>query len=151
MRIAYLTIDQVNERLAGDLADACGVSLQSLEPRDPSPDGKYDAVLYDLDSLPASMRDKLLADLLARPAPYQVAVHSYNLEEWQTETLRANGVAVYRRFEPEIIESLRPASDQAGAEAGFEEPPQRPADFRAPARRWQFWPGNSGASRRNAI
>ena len=44
MRIAYLTTDEVNKHLALRLAAQWEVSVCPLEPRDPPPDGKFDAV-----------------------------------------------------------------------------------------------------------
>jgi hypothetical protein len=112
MRIAYLTTDEVNEQLAVDLADEYGASLHVLSPRDPAPDGEFDGVLYDLDHLPPSQRQKLLSALLAGSPLDRVAVHSYSLEECQIDTLRAHGVDVHRRLEGAVFQSLCRARDQ---------------------------------------
>jgi hypothetical protein len=55
-----------------------GLNLCVLEPRDPLANGALDAVVYDLDSLPASLRKNVLAELLAGPAAAPAGVHSYN-------------------------------------------------------------------------
>jgi hypothetical protein len=52
MLIGYRTIDEVNEDTARQLAQACGVRLYPLWPREAPPDGGFDAVLYDRDCLP---------------------------------------------------------------------------------------------------
>jgi hypothetical protein len=107
MRIAYVTIDLVNERTAQNLAEGCGASLHGLTPRDPPPGADCDAVLYDLDSLPPQLGQQILADLLAAPARRRLAVHSYNLEDRQIIALREHGVGVYRSVEPAVLQSLR--------------------------------------------
>ncbi|HYT89135.1 MAG TPA: hypothetical protein VEL76_10540 [Gemmataceae bacterium] len=106
MKIGYLTIDEVNQRLAVELAGACGAVLEIVWPRDEPPDGRFDAVLYDLDCRPPSEREQLLGVLLAGPVTCPVALHSYNLEEHQIETLQANGIAVHRTLASEAFQSL---------------------------------------------
>ena len=64
MRFAYLSLDEVNQALAARLAAAAGVGLDVRTFRDAPPGGRFDAVLYDLDSLPADYRGRLLADLV---------------------------------------------------------------------------------------
>jgi len=107
MRIAYLTTDEVNLDLAGDLAAACGVTVDIWSPRDPETDGQFDAVLYDLDYLPTAHRQAVLLRLLSGPVSHAVVVHSYNLEPDQEEALRARGVAVYRRLGRGLFRILR--------------------------------------------
>jgi hypothetical protein len=104
--IGYLTTDEVNQHLALQLAAECGTALEVVWPRDAPPDSRFGAVLYDLECLPPAERAQLLAGLLAGPAPRPGAVHSYNLAEPQIETLRANGVGVYRSLAPEVLQSL---------------------------------------------
>jgi hypothetical protein len=106
MRIAFLTTDEVNEALALEMAQACGIDLYPLAPKDGPPDGVYDAVVCDWDSWPAELRKELLAeldDLPHRP----LAIHSYNLDEKQAEILRSRGVAVYAVLRPEVFLRLR--------------------------------------------
>jgi len=123
MRLAYLTIDEVNEALALEMARACGVHLDPLAPKDPPPDGEYDAVLIDWDHWPLEVRDKLLTRLRAGPQGHAVAVHSYHLADDQAEVLRGRGVAVHGRLEPEVLRLLCEAV--ATAEAA-EAPALRP-------------------------
>ena len=88
MRIAYLTLDEVNENLATLMAEECGATLFPLTPRDPKPDGEFDAVLFDLDSLPPRHQKELLSDLLSSSPLHRVGVHSYQLEEEAAAALR---------------------------------------------------------------
>ena len=81
MRVAYLTTDEVNEELARQMAQECGLTLCPLAPKDDPPDGAYDAVLYDWDSWPAEGRREALAAMLAGPLPHAVALHGYHLED----------------------------------------------------------------------
>jgi hypothetical protein len=107
MRIAYLTTDEVNEQLALQMATECGITLCPLAPKDAPPDGEYDAVLYDWDYLPVEEQREVMAELLSGLLPHAVALHSYNLEDYQVEALRGNNVAVYRRLQPMLFQSIR--------------------------------------------
>src|SRR5262249_22232563 len=96
MRVAYLTTDEVNEQLAQEMAIRCGITLCSVAPKDPPPDGEYDAILYDRDSLPIARQREVMAELRAGPLPHAVALHGYNLEEVMAAALNRNTLAVYR-------------------------------------------------------
>jgi hypothetical protein len=109
MRIAYLTTDEVNQDLAVRLAGAQGVRLEVLWPRDAPPDGHFDAVVYDLDSLPPCLRQQILSDLAAASAPWPVAVHSYALSGEQVKVLRGREVAVHPRLTARLLRQLRGA------------------------------------------
>jgi hypothetical protein len=111
----------VNEHLALQLAAACGATLEIVWPRDVPPDGRFDAVLYDLDCLPPAEREPLLSGLLAGPAAWPVALHSYNLEEHQIETLQANGVVVHRSLASELLQSLALAAAPVALPSGLRE------------------------------
>jgi hypothetical protein len=91
MRIAYLTTDEVNKDLALRLAAQWDVTVCPLEPRDPPPDGQFDAVLYDWDHWPADRRPRTLTPASARPMRQPVALHSYGLEQEQARALRRGG------------------------------------------------------------
>jgi hypothetical protein len=119
MNIAYLTTDEVNQYLALQLAAECGAALENVWPRDVPPDGRFDAVLYDLDCLPPSERAQLLSVVLAGPAASPVALHSYNLGEHQIETLQANGVGVHRSLSAEALQSLALAAAAAAPLRGL--------------------------------
>ena len=110
MRVAYITTDEVNQELAIQMAEDCGAKLDSLSPRDPPPDGQYQAVLYDLDFLPHDSGRAILAELLAGPASRPVAIHSYQLARRQVAALRQRGYAVYARLEPRVFLQLRSAA-----------------------------------------
>ena len=69
MRIAYLTTDEVNQELALRLAAGQEAQLEVIWPRDEPPDGRFDAVIYDLDCLPPPLRQQLLTDLAGGRAP----------------------------------------------------------------------------------
>jgi hypothetical protein len=119
MRIAYLTTDEVNQDLATQMAAECGVTLVPVTPQAPSPDGQFDAVVYDLDYLPPDQRQQILTDLSSHPVGRRVAVHSYRLADEQTETLCDNGVLVYRRLEPELFLLLQLLADEVRSDARF--------------------------------
>src|SRR5438874_8244867 len=103
MRIAYLTLDEVNGALARRLAADCGATLEAVVPGPAEPDGRFDARLYDLDHVPAPRRQEVLARYLSGPAACPVAIHGYGLEEPQADALRRHGLAVARALEPEVF------------------------------------------------
>ncbi len=107
MRVAYLTVDQVNQDLAVALAQRCQVTLDPVSFRDLPLERPFDVLVYDLDSFPAVERDAVLTKLLNGLALYPVAVHSYNLEEDQVNCLRHHGVAVHRRLGKAVFIGLK--------------------------------------------
>jgi hypothetical protein len=109
MRIAYRTTDEVNQDLALEFAQRQGITLCVLEPRDPAPDGSFDAVLYDWDYWPAERKAEVLADLLGEPSAQPVAVHSYQFDLEQAEALRRRGIVLHRLLEPGVFAALRQA------------------------------------------
>jgi hypothetical protein len=117
MRMAYLTTDEVNLDLAQTLAERADVCLVPLAPRDALPDGACDAVLCDLDYLPAELREEILAAALAGRPGRPLALHGYNLDGQQTAALRRNGVIVARRLEAGLFSQLRRAVKEVRAAA----------------------------------
>jgi hypothetical protein len=109
MLVAYLSIDEVNQALATEMALACSVTVHPVWPRDPPPNGEYEALLYDWDSWPAERRKQVLEGLADGPPHRPAAVHGYNLTEDEAEALRRYGVAVHRSLRPEVFERLRRA------------------------------------------
>jgi len=107
MLIAYFTTDEVNEELANRRAEAAGVKLYPMSARDELPNGRFDAVVYDLDFVPWKRRKELLARLLAKPSRNPVALHSYNLDDQEMEDLRSKNVAVFHRLQPEVFKLVR--------------------------------------------
>jgi hypothetical protein len=103
--LAYYGIDEVNQDFAAHLAAACGATVVPLWPRDPSPDGQFDAVLYDIDSLPHQHRQEIVGGLLALPRYGMVGVHSYQLEDDQ-DALCRNGFLVSRRLDLDLVRRL---------------------------------------------
>jgi hypothetical protein len=112
MRIAYLTVDEVNEDLALRLAEEYGMTVCLHTFRDPPLDGQFDAVLYDWDSVPRSAQREILARLLEGPLSCPVGVHGYNVPETQEEALRKKAVVVFRALQPEVFRLLHLAADQ---------------------------------------
>ncbi len=112
MLVAYLTTDPTNQELAAAFAARCGATLCPLFPRDERPDGRFDAVLYDLDYLPPRLREEVLTELLANPPDPPAGVHTYNLGEEEVKALSTRGVVVFRRLRPALFRILlgqRPA------------------------------------------
>jgi hypothetical protein len=121
MLIGYLTLDEVNLALANELAEECGAVLLAISPMD-APNGLIDATVYDLDHLPPEWRKQILGELLANTALTPLAVHSFNLDEEETEALRNRGVVVLRRLErclfTELLANMSPVQDSFSAPAG---------------------------------
>lgn len=109
MLISYLTLDEVNQQVAREIAQACRVILHLLTLDDASARSVRDPVVYDLDYLPPERRQQILAELLSDSPHGIVAVHSYNLADRQIARLRRNGVAVFRRLERRVFRRLKSA------------------------------------------
>jgi hypothetical protein len=105
MSIAYLSTDEVNRHLAARMAAACGATLHPLSPKDPPPDGRFDAVLYDLKSIAPARREEIMTGALADPATRPVAVHAYNLDT-PADAPRDKGVVVTRQLGPVVLRAL---------------------------------------------
>jgi hypothetical protein len=113
MKIAYVTIDPVNEMLAAKLAAECRLDLEPLEPRDRR-DG-FDRFVLDWDSLPPTSRQDLLKELKARPTPAAVAAHSYHLDEDDLAAFGIRGVKVFRHLTHDTLLSLQPSAGHSAA------------------------------------
>jgi hypothetical protein len=119
MLIAYLTHDDVNRDFAARLAAGVGVELEPLTLRDKP--GRFDAVLYDVDFLPADERGRLLAELSSQRADRPTAVHGYGLSARERRALRRRGVIVARRLCGALFARLRrPAGGVPAARPKFE-------------------------------
>ena len=98
MRIAYLTLDEVNQHLALSLAAEQDVRLE-VQARPEITNGReFDAVIYDPDSSPWGERAANLTAILACPVGRPVAVHSYDISPEQLQVLRHRGAVVARRL-----------------------------------------------------
>jgi len=111
MRVAFLTTDEVNVELARQCAAECGAHLQRILPKDGVPNGRFDAVCYDLDDAPPERRAEILRGLLSRPTTRPTAVHGYGLNEDQVGRLRRRGVVVAQHLEPKVFWTLLRAVD----------------------------------------
>jgi hypothetical protein len=98
MRVAYVTTDQANEEFAKLLAEESQLTLHAIEPRDGPPNGEFDAIIYDWDFLPVSLRDGVLTGLTAGGRTCPVTLHTYFLRDEEIRKLRDKGVRVFRRL-----------------------------------------------------
>jgi hypothetical protein len=126
MLFAYLSTDEVNQDLAQRMAEECGVTVYCLSFRDPPPDGRFDALLYDWDSLPQQKRQEIMAEVPCGTRPCPAALHSYHVEDKEATILRQKGVLLYDRLEPEVFRALSRADHKVRAMA-------RPATVFLPA------------------
>src|SRR5262245_7053009 len=113
MRIAYLTLDEVNRHLALTLADDHGVSLDVQARPEGIGEREYDAVLYDRDSFPPEERQANLTAVLACPLNKPVAVHGYFFSADQLHVLRQRRAIVTRRLRAEVFARLASAVQAA--------------------------------------
>jgi hypothetical protein len=109
VRIGYLTVDEVNQTLAGQMVAACGLELEVLTFREEFAPEHLEALLYDLDFLAQPERRQLFGRLLAAPVRRPMAVHSRNLNVCQVRALREQGIAVFRRLEAPVFRRFRRA------------------------------------------
>jgi hypothetical protein len=123
MRVAYLTLDEVNRALAIGFAAQAGIELELPELRDDL--NRFDAVLYDLDFLPAECRDRLRFVPGGGELPQVVAVHSYNLTPRQRRSLHRRGALVTRRLRASLFKELRQLARAKKADAADSLSPTR--------------------------
>jgi hypothetical protein len=71
--------------------------------RDPLPNGQFERVLIDWDSLDERDREGLLAGLLAEPQAGRLGLTSYGLNEDDAEALHGKGVNVFARLDPDAL------------------------------------------------
>ena len=106
MRIGHFTLDEVNENLAKELAARFHVQLERLSFCDELAVGSCDALLYEVDFLASGDRERLFARLIKRSGDAPVAVHGFHLCSRETRSLRAGGIAVFRRLETKVFRRL---------------------------------------------
>jgi hypothetical protein len=106
MRLAYLTLDEVNQYQALAFADAQGVSLDVLSRPEAIGEREYDAVRYDRDSFPPGERLVNLSTILACPLNKPVAVHGYDFSADHRHSLRQRGAIVARRLRADVFARL---------------------------------------------
>jgi hypothetical protein len=112
--LAYLSHDEVNIDLTRRLAPAAGVHVCPVFAKDAAAAGPFDAILYDLDSLPPAERELALRWLLLGPLPWPTAVHSYHLGWNEVQALRGRGVGVSRLLHTRVVAGLVLAAADAG-------------------------------------
>ena len=113
MRIAYVSIDEVNQARAERMAAECGAVVCKVEPKDPGPDGLFDAVLYNLDDVPRDQRSALIEGLRRGESDHPKAVHGYDLTDEQARSLHQVGVLVARRLDFGLFRSLLEAAQRS--------------------------------------
>jgi hypothetical protein len=105
MLIAYVSADEVNRDLATRMAATCGATLHLFSPKDTPPDSRFDAVLYDLESVPPGQREEIVTGLLYNASTRPVAAHAYELDA-NVAALRDNGVIFDRQLTPKLLRIL---------------------------------------------
>jgi hypothetical protein len=115
MRIAYLTNDEVNRTQADTAAAECGTIICALPSNDFRPDGQFDGVLYDLESVEKDERADLVAQIIGSPSTCPRAVHGYCISDEQAKNLRRRGLAVVKRFRAGLIRILCNAAYRSDA------------------------------------
>jgi hypothetical protein len=105
MLIAYISADEVNRDLAARIGASSGAQVEFLGHEGPAQEGRFDVVLYDLESLTRAQREMIVAKLLERPSSRPVAVHFYNFEG-RAEQLRERGVICSRKLTPSLLRML---------------------------------------------
>jgi hypothetical protein len=106
MRVAYLTLDEVNQHLALTFAGEHGASLDVHECPEAIGEREYDAVIYDPDSFPPHERQANLDAVLACPLDRPVAVHGYDFSADQWQVLRKRGAVVAKRLGTDVFARL---------------------------------------------
>jgi hypothetical protein len=113
MRVAYLTLDEVNQHLALAFAAEHDVRLDVYARPEAIGELEYGAVLYDPDSFPPEERQANFTTVLDCPLNRPVAVHSYNFSADQLRVLRRRGAIVARRLRSKVFARLVSAARAA--------------------------------------
>lgn len=113
MKLAILTLDEIAFEDAKQIADRLGHTLQCWWPKEGSPDGLFDALIYDVNSSAPErgQREGLVRMLCTEPLSCSVAVYGYSLDDAQTHVLQQHGVLVRCRFMSELLEELCASAD----------------------------------------
>jgi hypothetical protein len=106
VRIAYITDDDVNDALAREMAQECGATLIRTLPGGVPLNNRNTCILYDLDHMPFTQMNAIWESLISQAPHVPVAIHSYNLDEEQMESLRANGVISGRALDKDLVHRL---------------------------------------------
>jgi hypothetical protein len=106
MRVAYVSTDEVNLDLAERIAAKCGAEVHRHLPKDPSPTGFFDGVLYNLDDMASQEREAFLEGFRRGKPDRPTAVHGYDITEDQASALFRNGVAAARHLHANLLRFL---------------------------------------------
>ena len=113
--IAYLTHDEVNAKVAKQLAGRLGSDLTVMSLKDVDQFVTTESLLIDLDHLPPECRSHLF-DLVSKGGLHRgLSVHSYHLSRAEVRALRAAGVGVARRLTSVFLASCADAAPRGGS------------------------------------
>ena len=104
MKIGFVSIDEVNRNLAQQLIPP-EMQLECCTTGDSA--AQIDAWVYDLDQLPADLRNRVLLGLTSVAPKQPVIVLSYALPNQLSAPLLRNGVRIDRRLEPRVFDELK--------------------------------------------
>jgi hypothetical protein len=118
MQLAYLSTDELNRELVRGWAGRQGLGVTCPSRVDRAPEESYDAVLLDLDHLPANGLAELLDRLAATRRYCLVAAHGYGTARID---LGGRPLAVHERLRPGVLRDLARAARSAAPEHVVEE------------------------------
>jgi hypothetical protein len=106
MKFAYISTDEVNQNLAVQIADEYHIAVCPVSYVDARQHDRFDALLYDWDSLSWLRRNEIcVASLASGLCP--VGVHGFSFDNERAETLHQDGIAVFRRLDANVFRTLR--------------------------------------------
>jgi hypothetical protein len=106
MRIAHITTDEVNLALGIRFARSLGAEMIPYGGNRKPAGIRHDAVLCDLDRIPAHRRRSFLNEIYSRATDLPLAVYGYCLSEEEADELRFHGVAVAQRLHGALVRTL---------------------------------------------
>jgi hypothetical protein len=118
MLVAYVSIDEVHQDVAFQLAKQEGVALHPQQDSGLVTDRGSDAIIYDLDFLPLESRHQILAKLEGRRSSIPVAVHGFNLDVNHKRSMRRNGVVCSPRLDAHLFRLIKRRSRELAKEQG---------------------------------
>jgi len=107
MHLVYLSTDELNQSLVRGWGDHLGIEVECPDHEDPVWDGRFDAVLLDLDHTTSAWIGTLATWLKASGAVCPVAVHSYGaIGDAFRGAFRGRGVTVRSRLRSGLLQDL---------------------------------------------
>ncbi len=108
MRVAYLSVDEVNIEVAKEIALELGITIDSWFPKEGAPGPEFDAILVDLDSWVDTFhaRERSIQQWLTMLWTHPVGLHSHDIDHLNVEQALVDGLVAGANLDREILARL---------------------------------------------